>query len=47
MPFPVSGVVEILKNDLVKATLDYGKGECDALATITVKDVVKEIQLKK
>ncbi|QBN18794.1 hypothetical protein [Flavobacterium nackdongense] len=46
MPFPVSGVVEILKNDL-KATLDYGNGECDDLATMTVKDVVKEIHLKK
>jgi hypothetical protein len=46
MPFPVSGVVEILKNDL-KATLDYGNGECDNLATMTIKDVVKEIQLKK
>jgi hypothetical protein len=46
MPFPVSGVVEILKNDL-KATLDYGKGECDNLATMTIKDVVKEINLKK
>jgi hypothetical protein len=46
MPFAVSGIVEILKND-VKATLDYGNGECDNLATMTIKDVVKEITLKK
>ncbi|MBF2709381.1 hypothetical protein [Flavobacterium soyangense] len=46
MPFPVSGVIEIMKND-GKATLDYGKGDCDDLATITVNGVVKEIHLKK
>jgi hypothetical protein len=46
MPFPVSGIVEILKNEL-KATLDYGQGECDNKATMTFKDVVKEIILKK
>jgi outer membrane murein-binding lipoprotein Lpp len=46
MPFPVSGVVEITKND-GKATLDYGKGDCDDLATITVNGVSKEIHLKK
>jgi hypothetical protein len=46
MPFPVSGIVEILKNEL-KATLDYGQGECDKLATITVNGVTKEIVLRK
>ena len=46
LPFPVSGVVNIEKND-VKATLDYGKGECDKLATITINGVSKEIELKK
>lgn len=46
MPFPVSGIVEILKNEL-KATLDYGQGECDNKATMTFKDVVKEIILRK
>jgi hypothetical protein len=46
MPFPVSGIVNIEKND-AKATLDYGKGECDKLATITINGVSKEIELKK
>ncbi|WP_310558732.1 hypothetical protein [Flavobacterium sp.] len=46
MPFPVSGVVEIVKND-GKATLDYGNGDCDKLATITINGVSKEIVLKK
>ena len=46
MPFPVSGVIEIVKND-GKATLDYGKGDCDDLATITINGVAKEIHLKK
>jgi hypothetical protein len=46
MPFPVSGAVEITKND-GQATLDYGNGDCDDLATITVKGVSKEIHLKK
>lgn len=46
MPFPVSGIVEILKNDAT-ATLDYGSGECDNLATMTINGVSKEIVLKK
>lgn len=46
MPFPVSGVVENVKNDS-KATLDYGNGDCDKLATITINGVTKEIVLKK
>lgn len=46
MPFPVSGVINIEKND-IKATLDYGKGECDKLAIITINGVSKEIELKK
>jgi len=46
MPFPVKGVVEIMKND-GKATLDYGNGDCDDLATITINGVVKEIRLKR
>jgi hypothetical protein len=45
-PFPVSGIVTITKND-GKAVIDYGNGECDNLATITVKGVTKEITLKK
>lgn len=46
MPFPVSGIIEIEKND-AKATLDYGNGDCDKLATITLNGVSKEIVLKK
>jgi len=46
MPFPVSGIVEILKNDAT-ATLDYGNGDCDKLATITINGVSKEIVLRK
>lgn len=46
MPFPVSGVVEIVKNDAI-ATLDYGNGDCDKLATITINGVTKEIVLRK
>ena len=46
MPFPVSGIVEILKNDAT-ATLDFGNGECDNLATIIINGVSKEIVLRK
>lgn len=46
MPFPVSGVVEIVKNDAT-ATLDYGNGDCDKLATITINGVTKEIVIRK
>jgi len=46
MPFPVSGIIEITKND-AKATLDYGSGECDNLATMTINGVSKEIKLRK
>lgn len=47
MPFPVSGIVDIAKNDLITGALDYGKGECDNLAIITINGVSKEIVLKK
>lgn len=46
MPFPVSGITEMVKND-AKSTLDFGKGECDKLATITVNGISKEIVLRK
>lgn len=46
MPFPVSGLVEIVKNGAI-ATLDYGNGDCDKLATITSNGVAKEILLRK
>jgi hypothetical protein len=46
IPFPISGIVKITKND-VEATLDYGNGDCDNLATMTADGVSKEIQLKR
>ncbi len=46
MPFPVSGIVDIVKNDAT-ATLNYGNGDCDKLATITLNGVSKEIVLRK
>lgn len=46
IPFPVKGVVEITKND-GKAILDYGNGDCDKLATITINGVTKDIVLRK
>jgi len=45
-PFPVEGVVEINKNGGI-ATLDYGIGECDNLATMTADGVSKVIELKR
>jgi len=46
MPFPVSGIVEIKKNDVL-ATLDYGNGDCDNLATMTTNGESKVIELKR
>ena len=47
MPFPIKGIVEIVKNDH-KAVLDFGNGTCDDLATITIDGgVAKEIHLKR
>jgi hypothetical protein len=46
MPFPVRGVVTITKNDAT-ATLDFGNGDCDNLATMTKNGVSKEIVLRK
>jgi outer membrane murein-binding lipoprotein Lpp len=43
---PVVGVIEITKND-GKASINFGKGECDNLATITVNGVSIEITIKK
>jgi len=42
----VSGKLEINK-DGVLSTLDYGNGECDDLATLTVGDLETIIQLKR
>lgn len=45
-PFPVSGTKTITKNDTT-ATLDFGNGDCDRLATLTIDNVTTEITLKK
>ena len=44
--FPVKGVVEITKNE-ASATIDYGNGDCDTLASVTKDGVTEEIDLKK
>ncbi|KPK88105.1 MAG: hypothetical protein AMS27_00730 [Bacteroides sp. SM23_62_1] len=41
-----SGTIEIQPEDHPLITLDYGNGECDDLATITVNGETKEIKLK-
>lgn len=45
-PFPVSGTKTITKNDST-ATLDFGDGECDLLASLTIDGVTTEITLRK
>ena len=44
--FIVSGVVMIEREGKETAILDYGSGECDAKAVLTIGDVSKEILLK-
>jgi hypothetical protein len=44
--FLVSGVVRIEREGLEPVDLNYGDGECDANATLTMGDKVKEILLK-
>lgn len=46
MPHPVSGIVETIKGES-KSILDYGNGDCDKLATLTIDGVSKEIVLEK
>lgn len=45
-PFPISGTKTITKNNST-ATLDFGDGDCDSLATITIDNVTTEISLRK
>ncbi|PZX93649.1 hypothetical protein DOS84_09570 [Flavobacterium aquariorum] len=45
-PFPVSGTVSKVKNG-VETLVDYGTGECDNLASVTVNGVTTTIELKK
>lgn len=44
--FIVSGVVEIEREGLDPVVLNYGTGECDAIATVTIGDESKEIMLR-
>ena len=44
--FIVSGIVEYYVGDSLVATMDYGDGTCDDVATITRNDEPEEIQLK-
>jgi hypothetical protein len=45
-PFPVSGIVLKVKNE-AEALVDFGTGECDNLATVTIAGVTTTIELKK
>ncbi|MFM6976612.1 MAG: hypothetical protein ACKOW2_07165 [Sphingobacteriaceae bacterium] len=45
--FFVSGSIQINVGDRPQMLLDYGTGECDALATLTVNGVSKQISLRK
>lgn len=45
-PFPVSGTKTITKNDST-ATVDFGDGECDTLASLTIDNITTEITLRK
>lgn len=45
-PFPVAGTKIITKNDS-SATLDFGTGTCDNLASLTLDGVTTEITLKR
>lgn len=52
LPFPLSGTKNFLKVDKDGANrkeglIDFGKGDCDDLATITINGETKEIHLKK
>ncbi len=43
--FPVSGIVEIAAEGEELKVIDYGNGECDNLATVTVGDESETIEL--
>ncbi|TDE54190.1 hypothetical protein [Flavobacterium sp. GT3P67] len=52
LPFPVKGTITNTKTNSqglnkAEAILDFGKGGCDNLATITINGVIKEIHLEK
>ena len=43
--YPVSGIIEIEVADQSVQTIDYGNGDCDNLATITVDGITEDIDL--
>lgn len=43
--YPVSGIAEIAVDGEDLKVIDYGIGECDNKATVTVGDVIEEIEL--
>ncbi len=43
--FPVEGTIEYLKDGKVVATIDYGNGECDNIATKTVDGKTYEFEM--
>lgn len=43
--YPVSGVVEITTEGEALKTINYGDGECDNIATVTVGDTTETIEL--
>jgi hypothetical protein len=43
--FIVSGTIELLKNDSIVAIIDYGTGDCDNKATVTINGTTEEINL--
>ena len=45
--YVVKGKIEYVKDGAVLATVDFGDGECDDIATKTVDGVDKEIKLNK
>ena len=45
--YVVKGKIEYVKNGVVVATVDFGDGECDDIATKTVDGVDHEIKLNK
>lgn len=46
LPFPMSGVVTIIKNDS-KGILNFGNRICDNLALVTINGINTEIVLQK
>lgn len=52
LPFPTKGTVQYSKTNannaiIFESKLDFGNGECDKIATLTIKGFSKEIELKK